>query len=492
MPDAPAGTPDPRRWAALAVLLLVQFMIILDVSVVNIALPAIQQDLGFTRAGLTWVVDSYVLMAGGLLLLGGRLGDVFGRRRLFLAGVVVFGVASLVCGLAQNPGTLVGARFAQGVGEALAAPAAFGLIALLFTDPAERVKAIGLFGGIAGIAGTSGPIVSGVLVEYATWRWIFLVNLPVAIVAVALVPRLVSGRLGRVRAGTAGLDLRGAVLVTAGLTGLVYGLIEAAIHPWGSPRVLLPLLAGALLLPAFVLSQRTAADPLMPLRFLAERTRVAADAVTVLFYTVFFSQFFITTLYLQDVLEFGPLRTGLGFLPFGIAVGAALGLATTLIPRTGLRPVLVTGLLLSAAGALAFTRITADGSYATQVLPASVLLALGAGLCLPALGNGAVHGVTDRDAGLASGLQQALQQIGGAVGLAVLTTLALRRAATAVAGGADPAAAITDGYVVALRVGTVVLLAAAGLAAVLLRRSASAPAARAGAPIGGGSLPPGS
>ena len=468
-------TADPRRWAALAVLLLVQFMIILDVSVVNIALPAIQRDLGFTRTGLTWVVDSYVLMAGGLLLLGGRLGDVFGRRRLFLAGVTVFGVASLGCGLAQDPGTLVAARFAQGIGEALAAPAAFGLIALLFTDPAERVKAIGLFGGIAGIAGTSGPIVSGALVEYATWRWIFLINIPIAIVAVAVVPRLVSGRLGRDRAGSRGLDLRGALLSTAGLTGLVYGLIEAASHPWGSARVLLPLVAGAVLVPAFVLSQRTAAHPLMPLRFLADRTRLAANVVTLLFYTVFFSQFFITTLYLQDVLGFGPLRTGLGFLPFGIAVGAALGLATTVIPRTGLRPVLVTGLLLSAAGAFAFTRITADGSYTGQVLPASLLLAVGAGLCLPSLGNGAVHGVTDRDAGLASGLQQALQQIGAAIGLAVLTTLALRRAATAVTGGADPATAITDGYVLALRVGAVVLLAAAAVAAALLRRPSPQP-----------------
>ena len=459
---------DPRRWAALGVLLLVQFMIILDVSVVNIALPAIRQDLGFSAAGLTWVVDSYVLVAGSLLLFGGRLGDVLGRRRMFLVGVAVFGVASLACGLAQSPEVLVAARFAQGVGEALAAPAALGLIALLFSDGTERAKAIGLFGGISGIAGTSGPIISGALVEYSTWRWIFLINIPVALAALVALPRLVDGRsaLG----GPTGLDTRGALLVTAGLSGIVFGLIEAASHDWSDARVLVPLLGGLALLPVFALSQRTARSPLVPPAFLRERTRLVTDTVALLFSTVFFAQFFVTTLYLQQVLEFGPLRAGLGFLPFGIAVGAALGLATTLIPKVGVRPVLTTGLLVAAAGAAAFTRISADGDYTTQVLPASVLLALGSGFVLPALGNGAVHGVTDQDAGLASGLLQSLQQIGGAIGLAVLTTLSLRRAEDAIATGTDPAVATTDGYVLALQVGVVVLVVAAALSAALLRR----------------------
>ena len=472
--DAAATSADSqgrRRWAALSVLLLVQFMIILDVSVVNIALPTIQADLGFSRAGLTWVVDSYVLVAGSLLLFGGRLGDVLGRRRTFLVGVAVFGVASVVCGLAQTPGMLVGARLAQGLGEALAAPAALGLIALLFTDPRERAKAIGLFGGISGLAGTSGPIVSGALVEYSTWRWIFLINLPVALAALLLVPRLVDRGLP---SRNVGLDARGALLVTAGLAGVVYGLIEAATHDWTSTRVLLPLLGGVVLLALFALSQRSARDPLLPLSFLRERTRLVTDGVALLFSTVFFAQFFVTTLYLQDVLDFGALRTGLGFLPFGVAVGIALSIATKLVPRVGLRPLLVTGLLLAAAGALAFTRITPDGSYLTQVLPASVLLALGSGLVLPTLGNGAVHGVTEDDAGLASGLLQSVQQIGGAVGLAVLTTLSLRRAGEQVAQGVDPAVAITDGYVLALQVGVVVLLVAAGLAATLRRGAGSA------------------
>ena len=461
---------DPRRWQALSVLLLVQFMLILDVSVVNIALPAIQTDLGFSRAGLTWVVDSYVLMAGSLLLLGGRLGDVFGRRRMFLAGVVVFGLASVACGLAPNPGTLVTARFAQGLGEALAAPAAFGLIALLFTDVRERTKAIGLFGGISGLAGTSGPILSGALVEYASWRWIFLLNIPVAIAALVLVPRLVRRDVARNAGASRGLDVPGAVLATTGLTGIVYGLIEAASNDWGSTEVLLPLVGGVVVLAVFVVHQSKAANPLLPLRFLQERTRVSANLVTLLFFSVFFSQFFITTLYLQDVLGFSALRTGLGFLPFGIAIGAALGLATSVIPKVGFRPVLVAGLLLSIAGVLLYTRITADGSYTTQVLPALVVFALGSGLCLPTLGNAAVHNVTEDDAGLASGVQQALQQIGGAVGLAVLVTLALRSAEDAIMTGTDPGSAITDGYVLALRVGVGVLVGALVAAAVLLRR----------------------
>jgi EmrB/QacA subfamily drug resistance transporter len=487
-----AGTPgtttstaepaDPRRWTALAVLLTVQFMLILDVSVVNIALPAIQDDLGFSRAGLTWVVDSYVLMAGGLLLLGGRLGDVLGRRRLFLVGVTVFGLASIACGLAPNPGTLVGARFAQGLGEAFAAPAAFGLIALLFTDTRERVKAIGLFGGISGLAGTSGPILSGALIEYASWRWIFLINIPIAIAALVLVPRLVRKDADRTAGSARSVDVPGAVLVTGGLIGIVFGLIEAATQPWSSAKVLVPLIGGAVAVLVFVAYQAVAANPLLPLRFLQERTRVSANLVTLLFFSVFFSQFFVTTLYLQDVLGFSALRTGLGFLPFGVAVGAALGLATNLIPRVGYRPVLVSGLVLSLLGALLFTRITADGSYLTQVLPASVVFALGSGLCLPTLGNAAVHRVTGDDAGLASGIQQALQQIGGAVGLAVLVTLALRSAEDAITSGTDPAVAITDGYVLALRVGAGVLVAAVLLAAALLRGGVGKGAAPAAVP----------
>ena len=448
-------TPDPRRWKALSVLLFVQFMLILDVSVVSIALPEIKSDLGFSASGLTWVVDAYVLVAGGLLLLGGRLGDVLGRRRTFLVGVGIFGVSSIVCGLAQNPGQLVAARFVQGLGEALAAPAALGLIALLFSDPKERAKAIGFFGGAAGLGGTAGPIVSGALVEYSTWRLIFLINIPVALVALFLVPRLVD--VSRATGSFRTLDLPSAVLVTAGAVGVVFGAIEAATNDWGSAQVLVPLLGGLALLVAFAAYQRVAANPLVPPRFVTDRTRVAANVVTIFFFAVFFSQFFFLTLYLQDVRGFGALRTGLGFLPFGLVLGAGIGAATSLLPKVGPRPVMCTGLLLSGLGVLAYTRITPDGSYTTQVLPGLLLLAAGSGLVLTSLSNAAVHAVTEDDAGLASGLQQAVQQIAGAVGLAVLLTVALRQAGSA--GASDPGAAITDGYVLAFRI-------AAGLVAV--------------------------
>jgi EmrB/QacA subfamily drug resistance transporter len=455
-PPTTTTTAHALRWRALGVLLLVQFMLVLDASVVTIALPTVAQDLGFSRSGLAWVVDAYVLTAGGLLLLGGRLGDLVGRLRTFLFGVVVFGVASVVCGAAVSPGMLVGARFVQGAGEALAAPAALGLIALLFTDNAERAKAIGFFGGVSGLAGTTGPILSGLLVEYASWRWIFYLNIPIALVALVAVPRLVGGREAAAPAGGR-LDVVGAVLATAGPSGIVYGAISAAAHPWGSARVLVPLLSGIVLLAVFAAYQARADDPLVPLRFFRDRTRTGGNLVTVFFYAVFFTQFFITTLYLQRVLGYSALRAGLTFVPFGLAVGAALGLATNLVPRLGIRPVLTAGMVVALAGALLFTRITADGSYLTQVLPASLVLAFGSGLCLPCLGNAAVTGVTEDDAGLASGLQQALQQVAGAVGLAVLSTLALRHAISAAASGVSPLVATTDGYVIAYQISAVLL-----------------------------------
>ncbi|MCY7396571.1 MAG: MFS transporter [Nocardioides sp.] len=465
-PGTTSGTTsDPRRWSALAVLLLVQFMLILDVSIVNVALPEIQGDLGFTPSGLTWVVDGYVLMAGGFLLLGGRLGDVLGRRRMFLAGVVLFGVASVACGLAQSPAQLVTARFVQGIGEALAAPAALGLIAMLFTEHGERAKAIGYFGGISGLAGTAGPILSGVLVEFASWRWIFLVNIPVAVVALVLVPRLVSAH--RPSAGGR-IDLPTAAGIALGFTGIVYGAIQAAEESWTSVLVLGPITGGVLLLAVTVAYQARVTHPLVPLRFFTDRTRVAANVVTIFFFSVFFTQFFFVTLYLQNVLGFSALRTGFAFLPFGVMIGVGIGAATALTPRLGLRPVLTTGTIITTIGVLLFTRISADGSFLTELLPASLAVALGSGLSLPCLGNGAVTNVTEDDAGLASGLQQALQQVAGAVGLAVLASIALRRAADLQASGVAPGAAIVDGYRLAFFVGAGLLVAATIAALTLL------------------------
>jgi MFS family permease len=293
--DTTAFVADPRRWKALGVLGLIQFMLVLDITVVNVALPRIQQDIGFSQSGLAWVVNGYVLMAGGLLLLGGRLADILGRRKVFLLGVAIFAVASASCGAAMDPAMLVASRFLQGAGEALAAPASLGLIALLFPDPVERIKALGLWGGIAGLGGTSGTVISGALVNYASWRWIFFVNLPVALFALAMVPRLVSE--SKMVRDAQRPDYAGAVTGTGGLIAVVDGLLQAARHSWGSGTVLLPLLGGIGLLTLMVAIESRSDAPLIPLSFFRNRTRVVTNVTTLFFSSAFFSYFFLLTLF---------------------------------------------------------------------------------------------------------------------------------------------------------------------------------------------------
>jgi EmrB/QacA subfamily drug resistance transporter len=457
--------PDSRRWRALAVLGLIQFMLILDVTVVNVALPRVQHDLGFSRPGLAWVVDGYVLMAGGLLLLGGRLADVFGRRRLFLAGVSVFAVASAACGAAVGPAMLVSARFVQGAGEALAAPASLGLIALLFPDPRERMKALGIWGGIAGLGGTSGTVISGALTDLASWRWIFYINLPVAVFALLMVPRLVSeSRMARERHR---VDFTGAITGTGGLVAIVYGLLQAALHPWGSWPVLAPLLGGVSLVAVMVTVEARSAAPLIPLRFFSNRTRVVANVAALLFASAFFTYFFLLTLFEQQVLGYSPLQGGLSYLPFGVGIGAGIGLSTALMPRLGVRPLLSAGFLGAAAGLLMTTWIHVGTPYAGGVLPGMIVLGVFSGLTFPAAVNAALHQVTGQDASLASGVQNAMQAIGGALGLAFLVTLALRDAADQIRHGVLPGAAATHGYVLSFRIGAA-LLAVGGLGVLML------------------------
>ncbi|MCW2622959.1 MAG: putative transrane efflux protein [Frankiales bacterium] len=460
---------DPRRWKALGVLALVQFMLVLDITVVNVALPSIKTDLEFSQAGLAWVVDGYVLTAGGLLLLGGRLGDLLGRRRMFFAGILLFTLASVTAGAAQAPGMLVASRFVQGAGEALAAPAAFGLIALLFLDKQERIKALGIFGGVAGLGGTFGPIISGLLLELS-WRWIFFVNVPVAAFALFAVARLVDESRAERASGGNRPDIAGAVLITAGLTGVVYGLIEAATHSWGSFRVLGPIIAGVLLLASFVAVESRASDPLVPLRFFHNRTRVTANGLTLIFASVFFTMFFVLTLYWAQVEGWSALKIGMAYLPFGIGIGAGIGMATGLIGRIGTKPVITLGLALIAVGVALLSRISVDGSYLTEPLPALLCAAVGSGFCFAGFGNASVHEVSEDDASLASGVQNSAQQIGGAIGLAVLATLALRHAEHLMSGGTDPAAAATSGYALALRIGAVVLAIGAFLAGLFLEK----------------------
>jgi MFS family permease len=293
------ANPDSRRWRALAVLGLIQFILVVDVSIVNVALPRIQHDLHFSHAGLAWVVNGYVLMAGGLLLLGGRLADMFGRRRLFLLGVGLFALASATSGAAVSPAMLVSSRFGQGVGEALAAPAALGLVVVLFPDPRERIKALGIWGGLAGLGGTTGSVLSGVLTDFASWRWIFYINLPVAIFALLMVPRLVSE--SRMAGERQRIDFGGAATATGGLVAIVYGLLAAARHPWGSSQVLLPLLGGVCLLVLTVAIEARSDAPLIPLRFFANRTRAVANFASLFSTAAFFSWVFLMTLFEQQV-----------------------------------------------------------------------------------------------------------------------------------------------------------------------------------------------
>jgi EmrB/QacA subfamily drug resistance transporter len=465
---APAAAPDPRRWKALAVLALIQFMLILDITVVNIALPHIKASLDFSDSSLAWVVDGYVLAAGGLLLLGGRLADILGRRRIFLIGVAVFAAASLSCGLAQTDTMLVISRFAQGTGEALAAPAALGLIALLFTDPAERIKALGIWGGIAGLGGTSGTVISGVIVNSLTWRWIFLINIPVALFALIVVPRLTAE--SRMVRGHNRIDYWGAVFITGGLILIVNGFLAAArpANDWGSPSVWLSLVFGGLLIVAFVWWESRAPDPLIPLRFFENRTRVVTNGVTLFFASAFFTYFFLLTLFMQTILGYSPLKGGVSYVPFGLAIGAGIGLGTGLMPKIGVKTLMTSGFLIAAVGMWLTSGIAVDSKYAADILPGMIVLGFGSGLCFPAFTNAALHQVTGQDAGLASGVQNATQQIAGAVGLAVLVTLGYRHAASLAGGGAPSHSDWVSGYVLAYHVGAVLLLVGGLMSALLL------------------------
>jgi EmrB/QacA subfamily drug resistance transporter len=458
-PGRAAGTPEaanPHRWRALALLCGMQIMVLLDVTAVNVALPSIRADLGFSEAGLAWVVDGYVLMAGGLLILGGRLADHLGRRRMLLAGVLLFAVSSAVAGAATDRWLLVAGRFGQGTADALAGPAALGLIALMFSDPAERTRALGIWGGLLALAGILGYLVSGLLVQLASWRWLFLVNLPVAALTLWLLPRLVpESRM--VRAAGQSLDLPGAAALTAGLVTLVLGLLRAAEQPLSSPAVAIPLTCGAVLLLAAVSLERRARFPLVPPDFLSDRTRSTVNVASLLFMASFISYTFLLTLYLQDVLRFPPLQGGLAWIPLGLSIGAGIAAATSAVPRAGVRAVTAVGFAGAGLGLFLASALRPDGSYLTGVLPGMVVFGFFAGATMPAATSAALHRVTVQDSSLASGVQSTMQQVGAALGLATLVTLAVRRAGEAAAGLSAEAAA-TEGYALAFRVGGALLL----------------------------------
>ncbi|UCM91028.1 MFS transporter [Streptomyces marincola] len=420
LPRARAGSPADRRMPALAFLSLLQFLIALDVTVVNVALPSIGAQFDAPTASLSWVVTGYTLVGGGLLLLGGRITDLLGRRRMFLLGAAVFALASLTAGLAPNLPTLVAARFAQGAGEALASPAAMSLIALLFPGPAERAKALGIWGAISSGGLVAGVLLSGVITELLHWRWIFGINVPLVALVLLATPRLLPADGRRERAGR--LDLPGAALLTAGPLALVYGVVES------SPAV---VVAGVLLLAAFVAVEARTRNPLVPLAFFRHRVRAVANAVTVLLSAALSTSFFLLTLYMQDMLGMGPLQAGLAFLPFCAALFLAISQVSRLIGALGPKYTALVGLACTAAGLAWLARLPDEGTYVVDVLPGMAGIAAGMGIGLIALQNAALHGVTEDDAGTAAGVQRSVDQLGGALGLAVLVGVA------AGAGGVD-------------------------------------------------------
>ena len=474
--------PNPLRWWALAVLSLVQFMLVLDATVVNVALPSVERDLGMDAAGLAWVVNGYALTFGGLLLLGGRLADLLGRRRMFLVGLGVFAFASAAAGLSVGPGTLVAGRLLQGAGAALVAPAALSLVTLLFTREKERATALSIWGGLAGLGATAGVLLGGVLSDLASWRWIFLINLPVAAVAVALMPLLVAES----RASSAGrgrLDAPGALLITAGLSLVVFALLGKGAQPWASAAVLGPLVGGLALVGLFVAAEARAKNPLVPLRFFRSGTRSAANGVFVLANGAMMAMYFSLSLYMQQVLGFSALYTGLAYLPLCAAFFVGIGASTWLVRRLGARAVITGGLIVAAAGLALLSGVSADGSYPRDLLPGMLVVPLGAGAAFVAATILAVEGTDGEDAGLASGVLNTAQQVGNAVGLAVLVSLAVDRTSGLLSAGAEPSVAATGGFSLSFGAAAGVLFVA-GLLAFFATRSRGAPRPEDGAPVG--------
>ncbi len=440
---AAEGAQDDRsRWPALYVLCVGMLMIVLDATVVNVALPSMQDDLGFSQSSLAWVVNAYLIAFGGLLLLAGRLGDLIGRRSVFLAGLAVFSLASLLCGLAQSQELLVGARFLQGIGGAMTSAVILGMIVTMFPEPREQAKAIGIYAFVASAGGSVGLLAGGVLTQSINWHWIFFVNIPIGLATAVLAMRLLERDKG-IGVGE-GADIPGAILITGALMLAVYTIVgPAAADGWGAGGTLALGALSLALLAGFVAREATARNPLMPLRILRSRNVTGANVVQVLLVAGMFGMFFLGALYLQRVLGYDALETGLAFLPVTIAMGTlSVRYSERLITRLGARGTLLPGAALILAGLGLFAQVPVDGDYVTDVLPTMILLGTGAGLCFPALMTLAMSGATQSDAGLASGLVNTTAQVGGALGLAVLATLSTSRSERLIERGESVAAAL--------------------------------------------------
>jgi EmrB/QacA subfamily drug resistance transporter len=477
---------ERNRWIALYVLCVGMLMIVLDVTVVNVALPSIQDDLGFSQSSLAWVVNAYLIAFGGLLLLSGRFGDILGRRSVFLAGLGVFTVASFLCGVAQSQEVLVVARFIQGIGGAMTSAVILGMIVTMFPEPREQAKALGVYAFVASAGGTIGLLAGGVLTQSINWHWIFFINIPIAIATAFLAIRLLDRDEGIGFGG--GADVPGAVLVTSSLMLGVYTIVKpAADYGWGSGRTLGLGAAALALLAAFIVREATARNPLIPLRIFRSRNVSGANLVQALLVAGMFGMFFMGALYLQRVLGYDALEVGLAFLPATLIMAVlTVRYAEPLITRFGARTTLVPGMVLVAVGLAVFALAPVDGNYVVHVLPVMILLGLGIGICFPALMTLAMSGATQQDAGLASGLVNTTAQVGGAVGLAVLATLSSTRSDNLLADGESAASALTGGYHLAFLIGATLVLAAIVVAIVVIQSEERAEAEVAAAAEAGG------
>ena len=474
----PANGQARHRGLALGLILLAQLLVVIDVSIVTLALPAIQRGLGFSPVGLQWVLSGYALAFGGFLLLGGRLGDLLGRRKVLIAGAGVFTAASLACGLAGSAEALVAARVAEGLGAALMAPAALSLILALFPEGAERNKALGAFGAVSGAGGAIGVLAGGMLTTWLSWPWIFFVNLPVGILIVAAARPLLPE--SRADLGHRRFDVAGAVTITGGLSLLVYAVVTASSHGWASATTI-GLLAGATaLIAAFAVIEARSAAPLLPLSFFRNRTVTAANLVGLLLGALMFPMFVFLSLYMQQVLGYSAIKTGLAFLVIAAGMIASSGAAQGLVTRAGAKLVVTAGLLGFAAAQVLFIGLPVAGSFMAHLLPGFLIVAVALGLAFVADFIASATGVEPADAGLASGLINTSQQIGGAIGLAVTTTIAADRTAALLHSGHSPTAALTAGFHDAFVVTGGLALAAAVVAATLIRRAP--PAAPAASP----------
>jgi EmrB/QacA subfamily drug resistance transporter len=472
-PQAPARGQDTNRWLVLVLVCLAQFMVILDATIVNVALPSIQRDLDFSETNLQWVINSYTLVFGGFLLLGGRAGDLFGRKRLFLAGLVLFSVASLLNGLSQSGGMLIGARALQGLGAALLSPAALSIITTTFAEGEERTKAMGVWSAIAAGGGAVGLLLGGVLTDALSWEWIFFVNVPIGVVALLLSMRYVPESIAPERPDT--VDLPGAISVTAGLVVLVFAIVKAESYGWGSARTLgLGALAVALLA-AFVAIERRSPAPLIRLGIFRIRSLSSANAILLLVAGGMYGFFFLSTLYTQQVLGYSPIKAGLAFVPFtfGIVVGA--GIAQQLARRINIRTVAAIGMTLATVGLLLLTGVPVNGHYASDLLPAIIVMSIGMGLTFVPITLIATTNVGESDAGLASGIFNTSQQVGGALGLAVLSTLAADRTSSYLSdlghapGRVDQLAGMVEGFQLAWLVSAILVAVGAVLVLLIIR-----------------------